>query len=131
MRYVVLASLLVLSLITSPAVAARHPRYRGNGVARAATAQREAAFLRQFDANGDGQLDASERQAALEALKQMQNSGATGGKVAGGLKKTANKLNQAQKQELIKRFDKDGDGKLDAAEREAARKDLEKLAAHK
>ena len=128
MRSVALASLVILSLVVSPALAARHPRYRGAG--RNAAAQK-AAFLQQFDANGDGQLDPTERQAAVTALHQMKHPGGAGGKgtAAGG--KNPGKLSDAKKQELIKRFDKDGDGKLDASEREAAKQAIEKLAADK
>ncbi len=131
MRYIAIASLVVLSLITSPALAARHPRHRGNATARAAAAQRQAAFLQQFDANGDGQLDPSERQAAQAVLKQMKNPQAGDGKAAGGAGKNPGKLTEAKKQELIKRFDENGDGKLDAKEREAAKQALGKVAADK
>lgn len=131
MRSVALASLVILSLVASPALAARHPRYRGNGAGRNAAAQRQAAFLQQFDANGDGQLDPSERQAAVTVLQQMKHPGGTGGKgiAAGG--KNPGKLSDAKKQELIMRFDKDGDGKLDAGERDAAKQAIEKLATDK
>jgi Ca2+-binding EF-hand superfamily protein len=128
MRSVALASLVVLTLLGSSALAARHPRHRSNGAARAAAAQREAAFLQQFDANGDGQLDPTERQVAVTALQQMKHPG---GKALAAGGKNSGKLSEAKKQELIKRFDNDGDGKLDATERETAKQAIEKLAAGK
>jgi Ca2+-binding EF-hand superfamily protein len=130
MRSMALASLTILVLVASPALAARHPRHHGNNAGRYAAAQRQASFLQQFDANGDGQLDSTERQAAVTALQQMKTPGAAG-KGAGGSNKNLGKLSDAKKQELIRRFDKDGDGKLDATERETAKQAIQKLAADK
>lgn len=130
MRSMALASLTILVLVASPALAARHPRHHGKNAGRNAAAQRQVAFLQQFDANGDGQLDPTERQAAVTALQQMKNPGAAG-KGTGGSNKNLGKLSDAKKQELIKRFDKDGDGKLDATERETAKQAIQKLAADK
>ncbi|HEY4313083.1 MAG TPA: EF-hand domain-containing protein [Pirellulales bacterium] len=134
MRLLIIAALAVLLLDTSSAFA-RYPRHRGNSAARAAAAQRQAAFLQQFDADGNGQLDPTEKQAAQAAIKQMKGKGTgqagnlggnTGGKLASDKKKLAEKLTPEQKKELVKRFDKDGDGKLSAEEREAAKQALKK-----
>ena len=58
-----------------------------------------AEALKRFDANGDGQLDESERAEMRQTLGDRL----------------------AQNPQVIRRFDKNGDGKLDESERAAAR----------
>ena len=75
-----------------------------------------AAMMKRFDKNGDGKIDEAERQAAREAFMKRRGGGGKGkgrpGKGRpGGFDRSA----------IIKRFDKNGDGKLDEAERQAAR----------
>lgn len=70
---------------------------------------RRAAFnpeemLKQFDKNGDGQLDDSEREA-------MRAARGTRGGPPGGF----------NREEMMKQFDKNGDGQIDDTEREAMR----------
>jgi len=74
-------------------------------------------LLKRFDANGNGQLDPDEREAARKAMQQRKGKrgnqpqpGAPGG---------------ALRQELLKRFDANGNGQLDPDEREAARKAMQ------
>ena len=62
-------------------------------------------LMKRFDKNGDGRLDAEERKAAIEAMKD---------KVA-----DLENLRRKHVEDVMKRFDKDGDGKLNAEERRA------------
>ena len=65
---------------------------------------RRAEILRQFDKNGDGKLDETEKAAAhQDSLKKRE-------------------------EERLKKYDKNGDGKLDDAEKEAMREDRKKHA---
>ena len=66
-------------------------------------AARREAMLKKFDANGDGKLDAEERE------KMRAEMGAKGGRGPERMKK------------LLEKFDKDGDGKLSEDERAALR----------
>lgn len=59
-------------------------------------------LMKRFDKNGDGRLDAEERKAAIEAMKD---------KVA-----DLEDLRRKHVDDVMKRFDKDGDGKLDKTE---------------
>lgn len=103
-------------------------------------------FLKQFDKDGNGQLNAQEQLAAQAAYQRMRGgsgigqhkghhgpriggfpSGGLGGMPAlpaagaGGASGNANGGNGSDKgNALIKRFDKDGDGKLNADEKAAA-----------
>jgi HlyD family secretion protein len=66
-------------------------------------------FMKQFDKNGDGQLDESEREAMRAAM--AARFGGAGGRGGPGL----------DREEMLKRFDKNGDGVLDESERAAMR----------
>lgn len=68
--------------------------------------------MKEFDKNGDGELDEEERVAMRETLRQR--FGAIDGP-GGGRGQMPNR------EELLKRFDKNGDGELDEEEREAMR----------
>ncbi len=72
------------------------PRH-GRGGPHGPPPEIRAEMLKRFDANGDGVLDQSEREAAHAAMKARF---------------------EAERAEVIKRFDADGDGKLSPAERE-------------
>ena len=64
--------------------------------------------MKQYDKNGDGELDESEREAMRTALTAR-----FGGQGRGG--------QRMDREEMLKRFDKNGDGELDESERAAMR----------
>ena len=72
------------------------------------------AMVKQFDKNGDGQLDETESAALREALSQRFGQAGRGG--PGG-----NRGQMPNREEMLKRFDKNGDGEIDEQEREAMR----------
>ena len=82
--------------------------------------KRRQEMLQRFDANGDGKLDDTEKAAMKEAQKQersvrgMGDSGnrSSPGEAGPGPGPGGDRFLK----EMIKRFDKDGDGKLDEAE---------------
>jgi hypothetical protein len=101
-------------------------------------------FLKQFDRDGDGKLNPIEAFAAQEAFQRSRNGG--GGGMRGALRggggggggsaipqqplvaqpnATDNKSTKSGSA-LVKRFDKDGDGKLNAEEKAAAQAELKK-----
>jgi HlyD family secretion protein len=65
-----------------------------------------AEMLKQFDKDGDGELDESERE-AMRAAMQARFGGQGGPRMS--------------REEMLKRFDKDGDGELNEEERAAMR----------
>lgn len=76
----------------------------------------EEVFKR-FDADGDGSLSETERQAMDEVmLKRRERQGGPQGRRPG-------------REEMMKRFDTDGDGVLSEAEREAMRTERERMRA--
>ena len=77
-------------------------------------------MLQQFDKNGDGQLDEEEQAAAREQGRQRFGQG--GGGRAGGAGGAGGMRGQMPNaEEMLKRFDKNGDGEIDEQEREAMR----------
>lgn len=86
---------------------------------------------RRFDTDGNGKLDDKELGAAREeVLKRiMQGIGESDAAAPppGDPARRRTPAEAARKQDLLDRFDADGDGKLDDAERTKAREDLEKL----
>lgn len=72
-----------------------------------------AEIMKQFDANGDGQLDQTERQAVRAHMQAMRAQGAGDGQGQRG------GPNQREGRGLAQ-FDTDGDGQLNATERDAA-----------
>jgi Ca2+-binding EF-hand superfamily protein len=75
-------------------------------------------FLKKFDADGDGKLNDRERQAAMEAAQKLRQKGGgpqVGAPLFGG-------GGNAIPAEILERFDKDGDGKLNGEELAAAKK---------
>jgi EF hand domain-containing protein len=94
-------------------------------------------FAKQFDRNGDGKLDQMESMAAQAMFQRMRNSGHGG--MQGGVRSgggggslpqpampvaPAGNAKPAKVNPLVKRFDKDGDGKLNAEEKAAAQAEL-------
>jgi Ca2+-binding EF-hand superfamily protein len=78
-------------------------------------------MLRRFDKNGDGKLDEEERATMRETLKKEKAPGPSGSGDIGSLSYASGPGAPGGgmdnfRQELLKRFDKDGDGKLDATE---------------
>jgi len=99
-------------------------------------------FIKQFDKDGDGKLSDQERIAAMAAFQRARSNGhgpvmgrlpygpapgpaAGAGPAAGGDAKGADEKDK-KVNNLIKRFDKDGDGKLSADEKAAAQAELKK-----
>lgn len=109
-----------------------------------------ADVIKQFDKNGDGKLDEAERKAMREARakkrgeagekgqkgkrgeagqkgqKGKRGEGAKGKGGEAGDKGKRGQRDGSRRAELIKQFDKDGDGKLNEAERKAAREHVAK-----
>lgn len=69
------------------------------------------AMMKQFDKNGDGQIDAEEQAAARAEFQSRFGQGGPGG----------GRGQMPNREEMIKRFDKNGDGEIDEQEREAMR----------
>jgi HlyD family secretion protein len=69
------------------------------------------AMMKEFDKNGDGQLDDEERTAMRTVLQQRFGQAGSGGQ----------RGQMPNREEMLKRFDKNGDGELDEQEREAMR----------
>lgn len=87
--------------------------------------KRRQEMLQRFDKNGDGKLDDEEKAAMKAALKQEREAAKVSGSgdigsLGGGAGQPGPGADAPRGdrfiQEMIKRFDKDGDGKLDAAE---------------
>lgn len=72
------------------------------------------AMVKEFDKNGDGQLDETESAALREAMSQRFGQAGRGG--PGG-----QRGQMPNREEMLKRFDKNGDGEIDEQEREAMR----------
>jgi Ca2+-binding EF-hand superfamily protein len=91
--------------------------------------QQSRAILQRFDVNKNGRLDAPELARMREANPQSQrkrqdNTGNQTNRPSGEAAANARRENAAQ---VIKRFDKDGDGVLNDKERAAARQALQQL----
>jgi HlyD family secretion protein len=72
-------------------------------------------MLKQFDKNGDGELDETEREAMRAAMAARFGQGGPGGGGGGP---------RMSREEMLKQFDKNGDGELDDNERAAMRESL-------
>lgn len=84
------------------------------------------ALLKKFDANGNGQLEPAELEAAKAALEKMRAENGKGkGKGKGG------KGDGARREAMLKKFDTNGNGKLDPDEMQAAKAELQKRRADK
>lgn len=79
--------------------------------------KRRQEMLRRFDLNGDGKLDETEKAAMKEARKKpaaVRGSGDIG--ALGGAEPAGPAGGDRYLREMMKRYDKDGDGKLDESE---------------
>jgi hypothetical protein len=94
-------------------------------------------FNKQFDRDGDGKLSPMEAMMAQQAFQRMRGNVGRGGIRGGGSIGSgapppvapiapANDAKSGKVPPLIKRFDKDGDGKLNAEEKAAAQAELKK-----
>lgn len=80
-------------------------------------------FVQRFDENGDGRLDAGElakARAALEGLRARAGSAGLGGS-------DVLRRDRVDPNAMLKRFDADGDGKLNSEERRIAMAELRRL----
>ena len=111
-------------------VASLDPQQRralGSRMKHAASKQkRHEALLRRFDADGDGVLDEQERQAARKHMRarraERERHGHNGFGVPPGMDRRGSRrsgMDRRLRHELIKRFDADGNDRLDAGELEA------------
>ncbi|HOX57076.1 MAG TPA: efflux RND transporter periplasmic adaptor subunit [Candidatus Paceibacterota bacterium] len=102
---------------TSPGgpVAAANSDAKGEDSRRRASVNPQE-MLRQFDKDGDGKLDDTEREAMRAAVAAR-----LGGEPGGARTNTRPRLNR---EEALKQFDKNGDGKLDEDELAAMREGL-------
>ena len=93
-------------------------------------------FSKQFDRDGDGKLNQAESIAAQAAYQRLLNRGKPGARGGGGVSSggypvqppvvAAGDQKSDKVPPLVKRFDKDGDGKLNEAEKAAAQAELKK-----
>lgn len=81
-------------------------------------------IVKRFDKDGDGKLNSEEQAAARAAFEKRQNA------IGGGLLPGQGEGNEAkvEQAELLKQFDKDGDGKLSEEEKAAARQAFQERA---
>ncbi len=88
--------------------------------------ERHEALVRRFDANGDGVLDEQERQTARMHMRarraERERNGRNGFGGPPGMDRRGSRpsgMDRRLRHELLKRFDADGDGRLDTEELEA------------
>ncbi|MBS0266334.1 MAG: EF-hand domain-containing protein [Planctomycetes bacterium] len=116
---------LAAGLLVSPAWAGPQ---RAGGKAVGKDPARMQRLLEKFDTDQDGKLSESERQAARAAhAAKAQAAKGQGVKAPGAKGQAGGRRPDPEKmKKLVARFDKDGDGKLNDSERQAAREALRK-----
>lgn len=103
--------------------------------------ERRAEFMKRFDKDGDGQLNEAEKEAARAEYPSM-GRGRHGHEMHGRMlekydtnkngtldpdeKAAFERDREVRRAEMMRRFDKDGDGKLSESEREAMREEFHK-----
>ena len=121
----------LIGILALPALARAEDKEKA-GQAAGARKEHRAVLLKKFDKNGDGKLDATERAAMRSAVKQkVQARHAAGSKKPGAagasttektppaIRKVAKGKSKAHRADILKKFDKNGNGKLDPAEKKA------------
>lgn len=105
--------------------ATRGPGQSGN---RPAGMPSREEMMKRFDKDGDGQLSEEERTAMREAMAAQfgnrqgaRGEGQPGAAANEGQPEGARSQNRPNREEMMKRFDKNGDGQLDDEERAAMR----------
>jgi len=114
-----------------PIEGGNNPEGRRGGPSREDMEARRAAFMKQYDKDGDGEISEEER-AAMRAefdkrreegraamLKQFDKDG--DGELSEEERNTARDTMRNKFQEITKKYDKDGNGRLEREEMEAAR----------
>ncbi len=86
------------------------------------SSEKRERMLKRFDKDGDGVLNTAERAEARAAREMRQRRGNT--PTAPTDKEQG--LSDEQKKRVLQRFDSDGDGQLNAEEREQARQAIKK-----
>jgi Ca2+-binding EF-hand superfamily protein len=86
-------------------------------------------ILKRFDANGNGQLDPEEREAARQAMQERRRGAQgpgrrTGEQGPGRRGGPGPGARGPSRDEILKQYDANGDGKLDEAEREKLREEM-------
>ncbi len=98
----------------------------GEGGPAGFSPERMKELLAKFDKDGDGKLSESEREAAKAEFMKNRGPGGPGGKPgAGG--KPGEGPSPERRAEMMKRFDKNGDGQLDEGEKKAAMEAMQKF----
>jgi hypothetical protein len=96
--------------------------------------QMQQQLLQKFDANGNGQLDPNEQQAAMQYVQQMRQMQGGGGQGMGGRQgpggpmgaggpgggQGMGMMSPQMQQQLLQKFDANGNGQLDPNEQQAA-----------
>ena len=110
---------------------ARNAAFKQFGAAAGPAGASFDDFKKKFDRDGDGELNPQERAAAMAAFQKARAGGggpAAGGIPAGGGVGEAQAAGEGGKSrgrsQLVKRFDRDGDGKLSEDEKAEAQKAL-------
>jgi len=97
---------------------------KGGGAARKGRGADGAGFqelIKRFDKDGDGKLSDAEKAAAREGMGKGGRPGAAGGPPGRKPGGAGGPAAGGRGGELLKRFDKDGDGQLSEQEKAAAR----------
>jgi hypothetical protein len=97
-----------------------------NGKGKGDDGKMREALMKKFDANGNGQLEPAELEAAKAALEKMRNQQGKGkNKGKGG------KADGARRETMLKKFDANGNGMLDPDEMQAAKAQMQQRRSEK